>query len=148
MINHPSTVVIADDDEDDIVLLEGAIRSLYPEVKITTVKNGLKLLLLLNKLTPDVVFLDINMPVKTGIECLKEMKANEKLSTNRVVVYSTSNNPLEIDESYRLGANYYFVKPHQQNLLIHTLEALFNNPDFWAGSATERNSFLVEHAIV
>jgi CheY-like chemotaxis protein len=94
MKKFPSNVVIADDDEDDISLLESSIKGYNDQCTVTNVRNGLKLLFLLNNAHPEVIFLDINMPVKNGIDCLREMKANPKLADIRVVIYSTYHNKI------------------------------------------------------
>ena len=145
MKTFPSAVVIADDDEDDIVFLDNCLKLVNPATTVTPVRNGLKLLMLLNSVQPDVVFLDINMPVKNGIECLRELKENKKLVDIRVVVYSTSNNPLEIEQCYNLKANFYFVKPDQQAKLTNTLKALFDNIDFINNVMPSRDKFVLDY---
>lgn len=144
MKEFPSTIVIADDDEDDIFLLESSIKSLYPDTTITKVRNGLKLLLLLNSHIPNVIFLDINMPVKDGLECLQELRLNKKLIETRVVIYSTSNNQIEIDRCFELGANAYFVKPDTQEKLEQTIQSLFNDEGFLNNTFPAKEKFVLE----
>ena len=144
MKTFPSTIVIADDDEDDIFLLDTSIKAINPDINITTARNGLKLLMILNNLKPDIIFLDINMPVKDGLECLRELRANEKLSGTRVVIYSTSNNTAEIELSYNLGADYYFIKPDLQSKLNSMLAKLFTDHGLLNNIKPHRDQFVLE----
>ncbi len=140
-----SSIIIADDDEDDIIFLENSLKNLNPSVEILKVRNGLKLMMLMNKHKPDVLFLDINMPVKNGIECLKELKEQNKLDKTRVVIYSTSNNLTEIEQCYNLGANFYFIKPVELTNLELTLNALFNNEDFADNKPPSKDAFVLDY---
>ena len=63
-----------------------------------------------NKL-PDILFLDLNMPRKTGHECLLEIKLNDYLKELPVIIYSTSLNSDIVNSLYESGANYYVRKP-------------------------------------
>jgi CheY-like chemotaxis protein len=60
--------------------------------------------------TPDVIFLDINMPVMDGKDCLREIRRQEKFSMIPVIILSTSIRPKDIEETYRDGANRYISK--------------------------------------
>ncbi|TRW23682.1 response regulator [Flavobacterium zepuense] len=111
MYNH---VLLADDDYDDCEFFEEAFTAAFPEVKLSISSDGGKLMEYLNSPpvpAADVIFLDLNMPVKTGPECLLEIRADEKLKKNVVVVFTTSNNPADIEKMYNLGANYFVTKP-------------------------------------
>lgn len=60
---------------------------------------------------PDILFLDLNMPLKTGIECLMEIKLNERFKSLPVVICSTSYNPDVVNLLHASGANNYIRKP-------------------------------------
>ena len=62
---------------------------------------------------PIVVLLDIKLPKRNGIEVLREMKASESLKTVPVVMLTSSREPADLNECYRLGVNAYVVKPVQ-----------------------------------
>ena len=108
--------MLADDDEDDCFLFKDALEQLALSVSLTTVKNGEALMQLLNEKNgrlPDVLFLDLNMPRKNGIDCLLEIKSNENLKQFPVVIFSTSLSPEVVGQVYKNGAHYYIRKPNE-----------------------------------
>ena len=89
-----NTVLLIDDDEDDMLFFSEALDQLAPEMKLEYFSCGLQALeKLVHKQikTPDVIFLDLNMPVLNGWECLKEIKKMAALQHIPVVMYSTAN---------------------------------------------------------
>jgi PleD family two-component response regulator len=143
MTNVLAHVVIADDDEDDYEMLNIALKQSLPHVKIHYVKNGIKLMMLLNRIEADAIFLDINMPVKDGIECLKEIRENEKKKKTRVVMYSTSDNDLDIDKSFKEGANYFLVKPDSEERLTNTIARLLTDTKFISNTLPAKDEFVM-----
>lgn len=107
------TILYADDDFDDRMLVQEAFSEIEQPISCITVCDGQELLELLNKLQelPDVVFLDINMPVMDGRECLIELKRNRRFRNIPVVIFSTTSNPAEIKDYLRLGAMSFIRKP-------------------------------------
>lgn len=89
----PLKILLADDDLDDRSFFDKALKGIAIETHFTTVKDGEQLLnYLLNNTAqlPDLIFLDLSMPRKTGFECLIEIKENESLKNIPVVVFTTS----------------------------------------------------------
>lgn len=87
------TIYLADDDADDRMLFEEALKEVTHSSKLTTAKDGEHLMEILNDSppgNPDVIFLDLNMPLKNGFECLKQIKASDQFKDIPVIVYSTS----------------------------------------------------------
>jgi len=115
MVNQYFDILLADDDSDDCMFFKDALDELSVEGKFNTVHNGVELLKYLENQTidqyPDIIFLDLNMPRKSGAECLTEIKQHEKLRHIPVVIYSTSSNPDVVDTLYKQGAQYYIRKP-------------------------------------
>lgn len=106
--------MLADDDEDDCMFFKDALDELTLPVSLKTMNNGVELMnYLQHNFTnlPHILFLDLNMPCKTGFECLTEIKQSEELKNLPVVIYSTSNNPQVIDTLYGKGAHHYIRKP-------------------------------------
>ena len=62
---------------------------------------------------PDMVILDLNLPVKSGYEVLEEVKQDPKLKYLPVVVFTTTADPQEVSRCYELGASAYLVKPSE-----------------------------------
>ncbi len=123
-------ILLADDDADDRELFAEAVQECGAEIEC--VPNGAKLMRKLRALStmPDCIFLDLNMPEKGGKECLMEIRRDEKLRHLPVLIYSTSSNKRDIDETYELGANRYVTKPTSFMLLKKTVrELLAMEPD-------------------
>jgi DNA-binding NarL/FixJ family response regulator len=117
---------LADDDFDDCEIFEEALNKILPETILITIPNGDVLMKRLqNNLPPDFLFLDINMPCKDGIDCLKEIRAIRKLSRLPIVIFSSSTQPNHIENSYGFGATLYYSKPCSFSSLISGLSNLF-----------------------
>lgn len=105
-------VVLADDDADDRELFAEVISQ--QSIEVDTVANGAQLLDYLNgterDALPHCIFLDLNMPHMGGKECLEKIRATENLKNIPVIIYSTSSNIKDIEDTFSLGANLYFVK--------------------------------------
>ncbi|HEU0135706.1 MAG TPA: response regulator [Flavobacterium sp.] len=117
-------IMLADDDEDDRELFAEAIDS--DNTEVLTFSNGKKLMEVLKsgRELPSCVFLDLNMPVKGGKECLAEIRSNPELKGLPVIIYSTSSNKKDIDETFTMGANLYVVKPGSFKKLRETLSKI------------------------
>lgn len=113
-------LLLADDDTDDCFFFEKALREIKIATQLTVVNDGERLMDHLFKNSaqlPDILFLDLNMPRKSGFECLTEMMENPKLKDVYVVMFSTSYTldrnyeQSMIDVLYRMGAKDYIRKP-------------------------------------
>ena len=107
-------ILLADDDVDDRLFFKEAISEINSGIILETVVNGEELMDKISAtdaIFPDYIFLDLNMPCKNGFECLDEIKSNERFENIIVVIYSTSSNQTDINESYKKGANLYLRKP-------------------------------------
>jgi CheY-like chemotaxis protein len=127
--SNPSKIVLADDDADDRHLFEEALSETNPDADLTTVKNGKELMEHLDNEqapNPDMIFLDINMPVKNGTECLDEIRSKKELSQVPVVMLSTSDAPKDVKDSYDKGANLFVKKPSYFSHLIVILKKIFS----------------------
>ena len=114
MANRDFQILLADDDEDDCMFFKEALDELSLCATLKTVNNGVELMdFLENNLPnlPQVLFLDLNMPRKSGTECLSEIKQSEKFRHLPVIIYSTSSNIDVMDQLYGKGAQYYIRKP-------------------------------------
>lgn len=116
----PLTVIVAEDDSDDRLMIEEAFERCGP-CNLQFVEDGEQLL---NYLRDDgepeqmserekrrVILLDLNMPRMNGQEALKEIKSDPELSRIPVVVFTTSNAEEDIVRSYDLGVNSFITKP-------------------------------------
>ncbi|WP_299667256.1 response regulator [uncultured Polaribacter sp.] len=107
-------IILADDDEDDRLFFTDVFEELKINTKVNTFNDGEDLMNYLNKvetIMPNVLFLDLNMPKKSGIECLTEIKGIHKMSEIAIAIYSTSASEEDIEQTFVLGANIYIKKP-------------------------------------
>ena len=107
-------VILADDDEDDRLFFSEAFDELKINTKVSTFNDGVYLMDYFNSedaILPQVLFLDLNMPRKSGLECLKELRADEKFKDVAIAIYSTSSSEEDVENTFVLGANIYIKKP-------------------------------------
>ena len=117
---------LADDDIDDCEIFEDVIKQILPTASVTIMSNGEELMRVLTPArSPDILFLDINMPVKDGLSCLVEIRAQRHFSKLPIVIFSSANQSKIVDQSYDYGANLYFSKPASFNQLIAGMSQLF-----------------------
>ncbi len=116
----PLNIFLADDDLDDCLIFKDALEELKLSFNLTMVHNGEQLMQLLNQKKdqlPDMLFLDLNMPRKSGFQCLSEIKRDVKLMQLPVIVYSTAFQQDVVDQLYKNGAHHYISKPNKFSLL-------------------------------
>lgn len=139
-------ILFSDDDTDDALLFTQAADLMTSSILLSFAEDGEQLMRYLSKeVLPDMIFLDLNMPVKNGIECLREIRSDSKLDWLPVIIYTTSDNPKDIDACYDLRANLYVVKPTSFENIIKTLKKVINI-DFKSHSFPSRESFLLQSA--
>ncbi len=136
-------IMIVDDDADDRMLFEDALKEVSAETKLISLNNGMDLMNVLHKKEvhgPDVIFLDINMPGKNGFECLASIRSNPTLKSIPIILYSTCSQEDTINKAYSSGANLYVSKPNNFNALKKIIAKVLDN-DF--SSLIERHQFVV-----
>ncbi|MBZ4033353.1 response regulator [Flavobacterium sp. 17A] len=119
-------LLLADDDEDDCLFFKEALDEIAIKTDLSMVHDGVQLMdfLKINAINnlPDLIFLDLNMPRKNGIECLTEIKENETLRNLPVIIFSTSLDNDIVDNLYLKGASYYIRKPGEFSKLKTVIE--------------------------
>jgi CheY-like chemotaxis protein len=131
-------ILLADDDYDDCLFFKRAISELSVTAELEIVNDGEELMTYLDENSerlPLVLFLDINMPMKNGLECLTEIRQNEKLKDLPIIMFSTSNSWDTINTLFKTGAHVYIHKPNdfaQLKQVIHhaiplAAEKIFSN---------------------
>src|SRR5690348_15484269 len=98
------TIILAEDNEEDRVTFKNALTQIAPDKKLTSVSNGDDLLSLLSSYLPDLLFIDLNMPSKSGIQCIKEIRDNKLYDRLPIIVFSASSRINNIQVAYGLGA--------------------------------------------
>jgi CheY-like chemotaxis protein len=107
-------LLLADDDLDDCEFFEEALMDMPFYIKFTKVGNGAELMGFLSTKEgkqSDIIFIDLNMPRKSGMECVVEIKSSDKLSDIPLVIFSTSLESTVVSDLFEIGASYYIQKP-------------------------------------
>lgn len=104
-------ILMVDDDRDDQDLFGMAIRKIDKDIHCTYASNGVEALKALEHgHLPDVIFLDLNMPLMGGKQCLKKIRHTEQLKDIPVIIYTTDKHQSMVDEMLGLGANLVLTK--------------------------------------
>ena len=116
MMKPKRTFFIVDDDIDDQDLFIEAVNEVDDSIECMSASNCEEALdLLKNKKIgmPDMIFLDLNMPRLNGKQCLAELKKEAHLADIPVIIYSTSSERRDIEETSRLGAAHFLTMPNK-----------------------------------
>lgn len=110
---EPVIIHYADDDTDDLQIFKNAVDKSTERIALHTYNKGEEFLKNIknNSSGKQIVFLDINMPGKSGFEVLKEIRRDDTLKKMPVIMYSTSSDDTSIAVSKEIGATMYAVKP-------------------------------------
>lgn len=111
-------ILLVEDNDNDALMTQRALKKSNILNKVVWVKDGAEAIHFLfvkcleeGENLPQIVLLDIHMPKVSGIEVLRRIRADERLSWLPVVMFSSSNEERDLIESYRLGVNSYTCKP-------------------------------------
>jgi CheY-like chemotaxis protein len=116
------TIFLADDNPHDCLRFEKAINELGAGLSLNTVTNGEELIRLLSHYIPDLLFLDLEMPCRNGIQCLQTIRENKQFERLPIVVFSATNRTNNIQVAYGFGANLFFIKPADYPELVYSLK--------------------------
>jgi CheY-like chemotaxis protein len=122
--------MIVDDDEDDRFLFREALSEIDGGIKCREARNGCEALEQLEDLSlelPALIFLDINMPIMNGWECLEKIRNSGRFGNIPVFVYSTSSHQRDIDRALQLGAYCFCTKVDDYDKLKKMLEVIVAN---------------------
>jgi CheY-like chemotaxis protein len=125
------TCFLVDDDLDDLEIFALAVEDLNGSIRCVTALDGVEAIEKLRSdesFVPDFIFLDLNMPRMNGKQCLLEIKKIARLLGTPVIIYSTSSNRRDIDETMQLGAAHFLTKPSSISILTKELSSLMNVP--------------------
>jgi CheY-like chemotaxis protein len=118
---------IVDDDTDDQQFLREALIENDPNTQCFTAYDAQAALTNLKDALiplPDAIFLDLNMPGLDGKQCLAELKRTPSLEHIPVVIYSTTSDKKEIQETLKMGASYFLIKRNSFNDLKSALSPI------------------------
>lgn len=131
----PAHILLVEDNEGDIILTLDAFEDGKVKTEISVARNGQEAIDFLfkegnyqNALKPDLILLDINLPVFNGHEVLQKIKADSTLKKIPVIMLTTSSNPKEINMAYENNCNSYIKKPLDMDGF---LKAILQIEEFW-----------------
>jgi CheY-like chemotaxis protein len=146
MITEALHILLAEDDHDDRIFFKDAISNSKVKTIVTTVNDGHELMEYLTQsevTLPGLIFLDLNMPKKNGIECLAEIRAHARLKDLSIAIYSTSASEADIEETFVKGANVYIKKPNNFDDLKKVLGEVININWHYHTSGMNKENFLL-----
>lgn len=122
------TVLLADDDADDAAFFQETLGEVDPAVKLYRAESGAAILEYLkdNAVRPDIIFMDLNMPLMSGWQCLARLKNTKGLEDIPVVIYTTSSNPRDYEIAQDLNAHGLITKPTDPKILKKVLEIIIS----------------------
>ena len=120
------SILLIDDDEDDGLLFENALKEVDKSITCILYNDGEKALKDLKSFTlnPDYIFLDLNMPKMDGFEVLKELKTIKRLWQIPIVVCSTTKDKTHIAKVKTLGAEQFISKPNSMQEMVHEIRTV------------------------
>jgi two-component SAPR family response regulator len=128
-------IVYVDDDEDDFFLFKKAVNEISDRYSVLHADTSENLFELIKVIKPAFIFLDIDMPIMNGVDCLKIIRSAQKYDGIPVIIYSTCKEYKEI--SYSNKANYYLVKPDSFAKILTSLNSILTynwTEDFYPSS--------------
>lgn len=117
-----SSIVLAEDNLEHCFFFGRALKEVDPSVSFSAVHDGDKLVQLLESYLPDLLFLDLGMPCKNGVQCIKDIREQRAYDSMPIVVFSINDDDLAIQSAYGYGANLYIVKPEEYSSLKAVLQ--------------------------
>lgn len=116
-------ILLIDDDEDEQFFFTEALKEISTPVKFFFAANSKEGMQLIKFHAPDIVFIDINMPLINGLECLKIIKNNKEIEKVNTIIYSTGVN----DEVSKLAIKNGAITCIKKQPTIHDLAAVLKN---------------------
>jgi CheY-like chemotaxis protein len=134
-------VLYAEDDPEDVEVFGEALKEINPSIVFQSVKDGSEVIPFLENsvLLPNYIFLDVNMPVVSGRDCIIQLKNNSKYKTIPVVIYTTSNREEDRKDLINLGAAQYIIKPNTYTEIYTCLKSAMKTEPMVLRNSNGRN---------
>ena len=128
-MREPVKCLLIDDDKDDFEIFKLALSETNHNIQLSYSSTGPEAIDKLRQgppyqLSPDLIFIDLNMPRMNGKQCLEAIRQIDRLKDTRVFIYSTSADSRIVEESHALGATGFIVKPSNFKKLVDMLNEL------------------------
>jgi len=140
-------ILLVDDDRDDRKFFSDGLADLNLNTQLHEVENGAACLEYLQDAVnnkPDLIFLDLNMPVMNGFECLKNIRALAEYKETIISIYSTSASEKDMEKTFNYGANIYLHKPVKLSDLKKALKQIITTNWTYHNNDFNRENFLLK----
>jgi CheY-like chemotaxis protein len=147
MIDEKLHIILAEDDIDDRLFFKSAFKDLKLEYDLTICEDGLQLMdyLATREKAPHIIFLDLNMPGKNGLECLKELRRNHIYRDTSIAIYTSLASSQNHEEAFIRGANIFIKKPKELSELKKILlEVIYINWQYVSDGLNKEN-FMINY---
>jgi len=118
------SILFITENNDDLLLLQLALHKTPFIVNLKHSFTSERILSLLNRQAPDLLFIDMNHPGYSGIYGISAIRESKNFSNLPVIVYTTSEKQEHVNECYSKGANFYFIKPYTIRNFVEELTML------------------------
>jgi DNA-binding response OmpR family regulator len=123
-VAHRHRVLIADDEPNIVTALEFLLARRGYDVRVAT--NGDEALALVASYAPEVVLLDVMMPLKSGYEVCQRMRERPEWRHIKIVMLSAKGRDVEVNKGVSLGADLYITKPFSTQSLVEAVDRFFD----------------------
>jgi DNA-binding response OmpR family regulator len=120
------SILLAEDNLEHCFFFKKALKDIAPDIQFSEVHDGDKLMELLESYIPDLLFLDLGMPCKNGVQCIQEIRENKIYDPLPIIVFTVTSQNNTIQATYGFGANLYMIKPDTYELLASSLKAILS----------------------
>jgi CheY-like chemotaxis protein len=130
-MNLTKRIMLIDDDPDDQLFFRDAIHSVRPDLRCELASSCAEAFKHLeDPPPPDFIFMDLNMPLMNGFDCLAHLKNKRELKNIPVIIFTTSKNLNDISRTRQLGATLFMTKPDDFNVLCKKLNRVIQRDSF------------------
>ena len=111
-----AVVLLVEDNPDDVIMIREAFEQSLTPIQLYVVSNGEQAIRFVQRTDadaprPSLILLDLNLPIRNGLDVLAELKSDTEFLSIPIVVLTTSQAPNDIQQCYSLHANAYIIKP-------------------------------------
>jgi CheY-like chemotaxis protein len=129
-MNLTKRIMLIDDDPDDQLFFRDAVHMVRPDLQCELASSCSEALKQLEETHPDLIFMDLNMPVMNGFDCLAYLKNKSEYRDIPVIIFTTSKNLSDINRTRQLGARWFMTKPDDFNILCKKLNRIIQKDSF------------------
>jgi CheY-like chemotaxis protein len=115
-------ILVVEDDEDNRDLMEFLINRSHPEIELMMAENGEEAMQCVRKKKPDLILMDMQMPIMDGYTVVPMIKADPELSAIPIVAFTALARPEDIARTKSIGCIEHYTKPMDPEQLIKLIQ--------------------------